>query len=434
MSFVIKNSKKYNLDERTTLDVNHLNMLNKLEKTENDIPKLQNKINALKRKLEKLEKDIIKHEKNFNHLNMLNKTPEITNDNGNIDVIDNGNVDVIDNVIEEDFLTIKLNKYQTKRELTEELQILETKLNKITSDKYDYLLGSMKYVRQYHNIDIVGNTRQVKKKKVKLENFFKCDSDDSGNESEITNNKAVILNNYLRDFDPNYQDHKLIYNSSDKEYMWCVECNIEKSIIQNEGILVCTQCGITEKALIDSTKPSYNDSSQQDVNNFTYKKINHFTECINQSQGKETTTIPKDIYILLLREIKKDDIKYYDLTDEKIREYLRLYKLNKYYEHIPYIKNKLTGIDSPAFNNELQDKLKNMFKEIQTPYKMYKPDNRKNFLSYNYIFYKFLELLNEPEHAKRYSLLKSDEKLQTMDDIWEKICKDLGWTFIPSNK
>jgi hypothetical protein len=407
MSFVIKNSKKYNPDERITLDAQHSNVLDTFEKKENNKNKLQNKLNILNKKLIRINKEILKHEKSFNE----------TDNN--------------------DFIMIKLTKYQTQSNIIKDITDIEKQILDITTKKNKYILGSLKYVRQYHNIDKQTNVhnKQMKKKKIKLENFFKLESDNDSDSDNNTNNKAIILNNYLREFDPNYQDRKSIYNTStDKEYMWCTDCNIEKSLIQNEGILICTSCGMSEKAIIDGTKPSYNDSSQQDINNFTYKKMNHFSECINQSQGKETTTIPKEIYSILLEEIKKDEIKYYELTNDKVREYLRLYKLNKYYEHIPYIINKLTGIDSPSFNGILQDKLKNMFKEIQTPYKKYKPCNRKNFLSYNYIFYKFLELLNEPEHAKRYSLLKSDDKLQNMDDVWENICNDLGWTFIASNK
>ena len=34
--------------------------------------------------------------------------------------------------------------------------------------------------------------------------------------------------------------------------------------------------------------------------------------------------------------------------------------------------------------------------------------------------------------CRKFPLLKSPEKLRAQDMIWEKICRELGWEFIPS--
>ena len=60
---------------------------------------------------------------------------------------------------------------------------------------------------------------------------------------------------------------------------------------------------------------------------------------------------------------------------------------NKYYEHIPFIKEKL-GIKPPVMSPELEDKLCNLFMEIQKPYAKHCPDDRVNFLNYYYVLYK----------------------------------------------
>ena len=72
-----------------------------------------------------------------------------------------------------------------------------------------------------------------------------------------------------------------------------------------------------------------------------------------------------------------------------------------------------------------------MFIEIQEPWKIYKPKNRKSFLSYPYIIYKFCELL-EIDHLKDTlkSQLLDDENLKEPDTLWRKICKHLRWEFI----
>ena len=56
----------------------------------------------------------------------------------------------------------------------------------------------------------------------------------------------------------------------------------------------------------------------------------------------------------------------------------------------------------------------------------------KNFLSYSYVLHKFCELLEFDNLLEYFPLLKSREKLHQQDLIWEKICKDLNWEFIPS--
>lgn len=120
------------------------------------------------------------------------------------------------------------------------------------------------------------------------------------------------------------------------------------------------------------------------------------------------------------------------LNYEKIRGILKKNKINKYYEHIPYILNRITGRSTPQLTPELENKLRDMFREIQGPFIKHSPKNRKNFLSYSYVLHKFLEILDEDEYIKFFPLLKSREKLYQQELIWEKICRELGWQFIKS--
>jgi hypothetical protein len=71
-----------------------------------------------------------------------------------------------------------------------------------------------------------------------------------------------------------------------------------------------------------------------------------------------------------------------------------------------------------------------MFGQIQKPFEKHCPENRKNFLSYSYVLYKFCELLGEDEYLPCFPLLKSKEKLYKHDIIWKEITADLGWQWI----
>ena len=120
------------------------------------------------------------------------------------------------------------------------------------------------------------------------------------------------------------------------------------------------------------------------------------------------------------------------MNRQKIKEILKKLKINKYYEHVLYILNRITGIPNPNLTSELEEKLRNMFKEIQVPFLKHSPLIRKNFLSYSYVIHKFIQLLEKDEYLKYFPLLKSREKLHQQEEIWKKICQDLGWKFIRS--
>lgn len=94
--------------------------------------------------------------------------------------------------------------------------------------------------------------------------------------------------------------------------------------------------------------------------------------------------------------------------------------------------NRINGVPTPHFSPELEEKLCNMFKEIQGPFLKYCPPNRKNFLSYGYVLAKFFQILGLHEYIKCCQILKSREKLAAQDVIFRKICSDLGWKFEPS--
>ena len=154
---------------------------------------------------------------------------------------------------------------------------------------------------------------------------------------------------------------------------------------------------------------------------------------ISQIQGKETTDIPEEVYDKILLEIKKQKItNMANLTCAKVKEILKGLRLNKYYEHVPHIINKLNGLPTPHFDPELEDKLRSMFKQIQPLFLKYAPGIRKNFLSYSFVLHKFVQLLGKDEYLPYFPLLKSREKLHQQDMIWKKICEELNWEFLRS--
>jgi hypothetical protein len=253
--------------------------------------------------------------------------------------------------------------------------------------------------------------------------------DKPANDSAVNYNRASLLDQYL-----SYTDVDYINNNIDNTLATvCEHCgSSDKTIIYNDSICFCNTCFSIQNLLTDNEKPSYKDPPKE-ISYFSYKRINHYQEWLNQIQGKETTDIPDEVFDKIMLELKKQRIyNVQELNRAKIKDILKKLKINKYYEHIPYILNRITGIPNPNLTQELEEKLRNMFKEIQVPFLKHSPLNRKNFLSYSYVIHKFIQLVDKEEYLKYFPLLKSRDKLHQQEQIWKNICEDLGWKFIRS--
>jgi hypothetical protein len=193
---------------------------------------------------------------------------------------------------------------------------------------------------------------------------------------------------------------------------------------------ICLECGRAEYVLGEET--GFKEEQERDKNiNYSYDRKNHFNEWLAQFQAKESTTVPTEVISQLRIEFKKQKIKdLNEITHGKVRSLLKKLRLNKYYEHVPYIATVLNGINPPSMPQSLEDKLRLMFGQIQAPFKKHCPSDRKNFLSYSYVLYKLCELLSEDSYLVCFPLLKDKTKVYKHDQIWKKICEELRWEYI----
>lgn len=211
----------------------------------------------------------------------------------------------------------------------------------------------------------------------------------------------------------------------------CKSSNIVYNFIQSD--VVCTDCGSCYYYQVNELSYAEQMETSQIFITYAYKRDNHFNEWLLQFQAREQTSIPDEVIQQLRNEFKKQKIKNLsEITHAKVRALLKKIKMNKYYEHVPYITNILNGVTPPTMSQELEDKLRQLFKEIQAPFNKWCPENRKNFLSYSYVLYKFCELLGEDDFLGCFPLLKSKEKLHQQDLIWKNICQELRWEYIPT--
>jgi len=340
---------------------------------------------------------------------------------------------------------------------------------KVTSDNYYTELWSsnikirediIKIKKQIENINNTDEIEYYENTSYILFNYYDMIEKQSNNNS-IKNvkykNKSIIESFNLslypteKEYDKNTEDDEQIIDKSSlvDKYLsitnnnhikkidfdnreLCFKCHNTLTCLQQDAIMICNICGYQEPLLVEQNRPILKQNSK-DTSHFSYKRINHFREWCNQVQGKESTDIPNEIFEKILNEIKKEKIiDTKSITYNKMREILKRLRINKYYEHINYIINRINGIPTPQFSTELEEKLCNMFKDIQAPFLKHCPKERKNFLSYSYVLYKFFQILGLYEYLKFFPLLKSREKLYAQDQIWKKICEELNYPIIPS--
>lgn len=325
-----------------------------------------------------------------------------------------------------------------KLDLIELIHKLKSEIAEIESNKKldKYMMDSSHLLYEYYNEDAVfSDNKTIKSSKKTVLDFFgkakKSPKKELNNVSKSEySSKNDIMDNYLSIVDKNHI--KNVTNISNEEIDNCPYCLLPRIQDNVHGCMICPKCGNEEKILVDCDTPSYKEPPRE-LTYFAYKKINHANEWLSQFQAKESTDISEAIFEKIIAELKKESyINLKQLSVEKVRDILKKLDLTKYYEHCHYITNRITGKPAPVITGELEDKVRNMFKEIQGPWMKYCPSDRSNFFSYPYIFYKFFQLLDKDEYLPYCRLLKSREKLQEHDEVWKKICIDLKWQYIPT--
>ena len=309
-------------------------------------------------------------------------------------------------------------------QINDELVEINKQLAKLKTLKREYLLDNSKYVFDYYeNKKTLADGENVKTKV--LHSFFSKKKElehDKKNDDNLMNNSQKYLSNIDETF--------LDMNQYTQHHEICNNCRGELIPVDSEGVMICNKCAHQVKFLIEHEKPSYKEPPKE-VCFYAYKRINHFREILAQFQAKETTQIPDEVLENIRYQIKKERMTLSQMNNKKAKDILKKLGYNKYYEHIPFIKDKL-GIKPPIMKPQLETKLCSLFMDIQKPYAKHCPDDRVNFLNYYYVLYKMCELLGEVKFLPFFPMLKDPVKRIEQDEIWKKICKELKWEFVPT--
>jgi predicted RNA-binding Zn-ribbon protein involved in translation (DUF1610 family) len=406
--FKVKPTKRSNPEERTTLDVMHQCQVKKIQDDYSEINDLESCIQELRQQIEETKDDLVRGQMENQLVRLEEEYKEKNKSDRLYDyILSTGNI-LFDYYEMQDSISKGFVGEVSVRNKQKPGDVLSALQEAAARDEKELSTVSILQTQVTPEED---TKKKDKKKKAK------------------SLGRDELLEQYLLRTNPEYVKK---VNEVNDNFNECLECGADMTFSQTEAMLYCPDCGMSEFILIDSDRPSYKDPPRES-NYYAYKRINHFNELLAQFQAKGSTDIPQDVFDQIVTELKKQRITdFKNIKHKQMREVLRKLKLNRQYDHIPYIISRLNGSIAPVMSRETEEKLRHMFKEIQPSFQKHCPKNRRNFLSYSYVLYKFCELLELDEFLASFPLLKNRDKLYQQSKVWEQICLDMSWQYIPT--
>lgn len=267
--FKAKNKKPFIGDNRVTLDAKHNEMMRHFKDQQRSIPSKEKELVSLRKKYEELEKipkknltndqlnekffladSISKLENEIEKIELGEEECEYFLQTGhllykyydNIQSIatsDKNNNNYNDNIINtEDKENIGQNDIIDKEHKNDDKQI---------GSVVDFFSTNEENIISENSSDTKKNTKKKNSTSIKKMSDYVTTKENF--------QRADILDNYLKIVDSAYVGN---INFDDK-YDKCSVCNLEKTLVQGEGIMVCENCGETDFIVIDSDRPSYKD-------------------------------------------------------------------------------------------------------------------------------------------------------------------------------
>lgn len=297
---------------------------------------------------------------------------------------------------------------------------------KSDNKQMEYIMNTCKYIEEY----IILEDREKE--------LMTNDQDNIEKELyDINYKKNNIIDEYMKIVDPYYSTNR--NRNIDMLQIYCDYCNIKYEI--TSGMAVCYECGKCITAMHQASELSYKEQQEMDYRpQFTYDKQTHLEDWLRRFQAKEHKDIPQSILDQVVLAAHKHNVKDLNTLCEKdVKGYLKTMNLNDYYDNVIGIINRINKRPPFLLTTEIENKVKDMFQQIQVPFEKYKEPTRKNMLSYSYLLNKFFLILDLPEFSKYFFLLKSPEKLRQQDRTFKKIVDELAktdkktkWKFFPS--
>lgn len=278
-TFKLKPGKARQIADVYTLDETHRKMIYEFKKRKEQLPRMKMKLTRKRDELWRLEE---KGSDKYTNVDIRKKSELKTE----IRRIEEEIYDIENDVTEIDYYSktgdILMDYYDILEDDDDKLYKDNPELSKMKKepqrmkkmDALDRLNMRNKKNRKQKRVTRRRKNRKERVPQNDIRTYFGCKPTDDDNNEEKENNRAQLLTQFRILVDNEYIPH---HGNKYKALMICDECNIDKVLIQSEGIRVCEGCGDIEMVIVESDKSNYNDSVPEKPG-YPYKKSNHFHE------------------------------------------------------------------------------------------------------------------------------------------------------------
>lgn len=318
----------------------------------------------------------------------------------------------------------------TIESINDNILTLENEITQIESnDAFNfYILETQSHIEQYKNIL---NTP------VKI-SFFKKINTQSFEKDKIISEYINIARKYYNISEFLTDNPDIIFT---EKPLVCQICNNSVFDIEDDTS-ICVNCGVQYENITQSL--SFKDNTRINISSkYSYDRLIHFKDSINQYQAKQNSFIPQKVYSELYDQFERHHLvsqdavnKYAKVTKEQIGMFLKILGYTKHYENINLIHYKITGIppdDISHLENKLMDDFITLTSLYDKRYKLEKRITRKNFINTHYVLFQLLNRHKHPCKKDDFNLLKTIDRQNFHDDISKELFGELGWNIVLLN-
>lgn len=332
-----------------------------------------------------------------------------------------------------------------KKRLAAQIDKLTNQLSQLTTGQVlaDYMSQAEPLIKQY--IALGPERRVVSLDQVKTDRDrgiarvnVELDLNQPAKVDESTDRLAIITQ-YL-DVARRFVEIDIMQQVSYNPYCACCGYNLADLEGQEIAVNYCPNCGL-ECNLVNQFATSL--SSDKPAKDSYDDRVN-MLRAIKRFQGKQANKIPAALFRKLDDHFRTyslptaDEIRQRPLDSHGKRQGTSLDMLlqalsdtgySAYYEDANLIGHLYWGWSLPDIDH-LIDTIMKDYDESQRVFERIKGD-RKSCLNTQYRLFRHLQRCGYPCSKKDFKIVSTQDVLETYEQIWSTICRELGWTFQP---
>lgn len=218
------------------------------------------------------------------------------------------------------------------------------------------------------------------------------------------------------------------------DYKICPSCNSKMILFPHTIELRCQKCNyimILKGTAFDETHLYTNDGNM--TKRGAYETSRHCRYHLERILAIKNPNINERVWEKIHLWLKRNNFQYLKLvTCPDYRRCLKEIKETKYNEHVPFIRQVISGVSPERlFHHEIRS-LYMYFEKAVSAFNKLKDGERANLKYYPYFIFKIIEMiLSKPDDKKRLQSIvdcihfQRDNTIVANDRLWAEICEEV---------